>query len=294
MKKNKKANNYVEDKNWAAKNIPESIKSIMLELQVMHDEIEAKQPKSWKKLLPAQLFKDKNKEDALNDRFKTEVVPVLLEQHFQSVNYYQDQSVAIDHSSAIPKYFRCTGRIKNPDLITGYKNGIPFNAGQIEIRTSSVENSQTGSSGTEVAFSGILIILQNKFSVEKPVTIALKAQKVGIIKSLMRKIKDAGHKGSDLELEFNKKFHVITKNTDTHFLTNEMMIKLLDIRLNANYGSTIFFEEDKLYITKTRFYGDNFGFSFYLPQTLENKFNRVNDTIIMMSEIIESYSVLLQ
>ncbi len=287
-----KKDNYVEDKNWGAKDIPECIKGAMLELQVMHDEIEKNKRKFWKKIVPVHLFENKDEENALNAKFKSEVLPVLLEQQFQSVNYYQDRGVEISGTGVISKYYRCTGRIDNPNLITACRKGIPFEAGQILIRTSGVENSQTGSSSSQVAFTGVLITLQNKFSVEKPVTFAPKVPKTGLVKGMFQKFKDNHHSESDLEYEFNKKFNVITKDTYKSYLTPDLMRELIHIRSNDYFGFTMYFEGDKIHITKSRYYDDKFGFSFYLPDTLEKKFNAINLTIQMIAEIIDLASIL--
>ncbi len=260
----------------------------------MHDEIEKSKNKLLRKLLPMHLFENKDKENALNNKFKSEVVPVLLEQQFQDVNYYDDQRIGIDSKCDVAKYYRCTSGVDNPNLITGYRNGIPFRAGQVTIRTSGVENSQTGSSSTELAFSGVLVVLQNKFSVEKPVTLAQKAQNTRTLKGAFQKIKNSVHSRSDLETEFDKKYYVKTKGGSTSFLTPELMTKLLDIREKVYYGYTIFFEEDKIYITHARYCTDNFGIAFYFEDTFEKKFNRVNGAIKAIGDIVDWASALVE
>ncbi len=289
-------NVYVEDKNWATKNIPESIKSAMVELQVIHDQTQEKHNKYkvLSKIVPVHIFTNNDVENELKSRFKSEIVPVLLEQQFQDVNYYQGQRVGIDSSSVVGKYYRCSGGVDNPDLITGYKNGVPFRAGQVKIRTSTVENSQTGSSGTELAFAGLLIALQNKFSVEKPVTIALGPQKGGVIKSALKWFNDGNHSATELENEFYQKFRVITKNTNNSFLTHELMTKLIDIKSKANYIFTVFFEEDKIYITVRKYDYDLFGLAFYDKETLEKKFNNINETIQLMGDVMDWASILVE
>ncbi len=284
----------MEDRNWAAKDIPESIKGVMTELQVLHDEVEKTKHRFWEKLIPMHLFTNQDKDEAFNARFKSEVLSVLPEQQFEDVHYYADKTVDIENANVVSKYYRVTGSIDNPDLITGFKNGVPFTAGQLKISTSGVENSQTGSSSSELSFSGIVILLQNKFSVEKPVTFEPKAEKAGLLKGAMQKLKESYTGGTELENEFDKKFKVITKNSDMSFLTPELMAKPVDIREKFNYGYTIFLEDDKLFVTKNTPGYDKFGVTFYWAETLENKFNYIKATVDIMGEMVEWASELIK